>query len=362
MSLEQIKANLSECYKEHLPVLLYNDTSNKRNDLILTTHINNGGKTEVVQYIGSEKESAFLDNISSELNKWRNTESTKLTRNSTFRNLISVDKAEKDRIFQIKEKIYNKVRDNFQSTEKTWTYLNGNGKNGESVYRKLINNESWYEVRLPALSIDSKYSAKTREAPVPIQGSFLFDFRGVLFVDNLKCDNNNYKDIENYCNLAGEIKKGSVSVNWLVVYVHNRDNFPESFLKQFELIPLDGEEVVVELVRKKTDSKIRLKIVQNKEEAYWGDNLLPTITDTNFSILLELAKKAGELIENEKLYKLIKSDCNEGVLLNQRIVNIRKVFPSPYNDIKQSKCIIPDAKRNKGYRSLNLTKEQVEII
>jgi hypothetical protein len=242
MSLEQIKDKLSECCKKHLPVLLYNDTSNKRNDLILTTHINNGGKTEIVQYIGSEKESSFLDNISSELNKWRNTELKMLTGNSTFRNLISVDKAEKDRIFQIREKIYNKVRDNFQSTEKTWTYLNGKGKNGESVYRKLINNEPWYEVRLPAPQIASKYSAKTREAPVPIQGSYLFDFRGVLFVDNLKCDNSNYKDIGNYCNLAEKIKKDKVSVNWLVVYIHNRDNFPELFLNQFKLISLDCQQ------------------------------------------------------------------------------------------------------------------------
>jgi hypothetical protein len=88
----------------------------------------------------------------------------------------------------------------------------------------------------------SKYSTKTSEAPVPIKGRYLFDFKGVLFVDNLKCDNKNNKDIENYCNLTEAIKKENVSVNWLVVYVHNRDNFPEPFLSQFKLISLDCQQ------------------------------------------------------------------------------------------------------------------------
>ena len=116
----------------------------------------------------------------------------------------------------------------------------------------------------------------------------------------------------------------------------------------------------VETTKAKNPTKLRL--VKCKGEVYWGDSLLPTIKDINFFILLELAKAPGKTVKNDKLYKLIDSECNKGVLLNQRITAIRKTFPSPYNDIKSLQCIIPDGKRSKGYRNLNLTKEQVEIV
>jgi hypothetical protein len=140
-------------------------------------------------------------------------------------------------------------------------------------------------------------------------------------------------------------------------------NLPKGILALSKIIDLSepAKEVGSE-EGQATESGIRLRIVKNREEVYWEGNLLPTIKGTDFRIFIKLVKTPKKLVKNEKLYELIKSDYNKDVLLNQRITAIRKAFPSPYSDIKQSQCIIPDAKRNKGYRSLNLTKEQVAIV
>jgi hypothetical protein len=49
--LSPIEKKLLECYKSHQPVLLYNDTLDKRNDLIMTTYIDNGGNLNDVHNI-----------------------------------------------------------------------------------------------------------------------------------------------------------------------------------------------------------------------------------------------------------------------------------------------------------------------
>jgi hypothetical protein len=112
----------------------------------------------------------------------------------------------------------------------------------------------------------------------------------------------------------------------------------------------------------KAKNSTKLRLVKNKKEVYWEDNHLPTINGKSFDILHELSKTPNKPVTNDALYEFIESEVNKGKLLNQRISKIRKTFPSPYNDIKQSECIIPDAKRNKGYCILNLTKEQTEIV
>ena len=131
----------------------------------------------------------------------------------------------------------------------------------------------------------------------------------------------------------------------------------------FDLKVKEGEEVTegnnsdIE-----TTNPTKLKLVRHKEEVYWKGILLPTINGKSFDILLELSKIPNEPVRNAALYEFIESSDNEDKLLNQRISKIRNTFPPPYNDIKHSECIIPDAKRNKGYRSLNLAKEQIEIV
>ena len=66
---------------------------------------------------------------------------------------------------------------------------------------------------------------------------------GILFLDNLECNEEN-KSI--YHELAAHIHEGHTSYKWLVVYTTNKpDDLPLYFRKQFELVPLDGEKAIV---------------------------------------------------------------------------------------------------------------------
>ena len=122
--LSPIEKELLECYKSHQPVLLYNDTSDKRNDLILTIHANNGGKLNDVQYISTEETDAILKNIE----RQHFYEEEKKMKEELGVKLISVDTSlnfvEHIGFDEVKKEILNKSRENFKSTKKFWEYLN----------------------------------------------------------------------------------------------------------------------------------------------------------------------------------------------------------------------------------------------
>jgi len=132
----------------------------------------------------------------------------------------------------------------------------------------------------------------------------LFDHKGTLFIDNLHCDIENKKNRDSFIKLANIIEKGKleekddplysnkygtlepflfpknldVSVNWLVVYVHNRNNFPDHFLDQFEQIRLKEkdahvEDVAVDQVYEKERQKIAPFTQKdiNWEKVMWED-------------------------------------------------------------------------------------------
>jgi len=160
---------------------------------------------------------------------------------------------------------------------------------------------------------------------------------------------------------------------FVVSVKEDNEEFSKEFKNKFLMIrtgqdekgiaPPDGKEVVKEILpnTKNTYESPKLKLDTNEGVAYWCGNHITAIKGKDFDILLELAKKPGVPVGNVELYKHIDSDSHEGRLLNQRISKIRKSFPSPYKDLKNPLCIIPDAKRKKGYCMLNLTKNQVEI-
>jgi hypothetical protein len=381
MLLEKIKDKLSECYKKNKPVLLYGDDSINRFELILDIHIKNGGIVDAVEYISSNDEpdgNVFLERMVKEIEK---AEKDSISEIDLISLNMDIYDCSHDQIVAgcniIKKKIYNKVREAFGSTEKTWLYHNCEYTN--SVYKSLTARGDWHHFEM------NDYIHN--EGP-NITGRYLYDFKGSLYLDNLKCKASNSRDIQHYSKFGIEIRDKNLSVNWLVAYVSSLDDFPDIFLNQFELISLDNSVEEVNQQKRKASAapaeklykpeasiegkeigegqasklEVKLKIVQGKEEVYWDGNLLHSIRGTDFSILNELAKTTGKLVENEKLNGLINSDCYKDVLLNQRITAIRKAFPPPYNDIKQSQCIIPDGKRNKGYRRLNLTKKQVKIV
>ena len=126
----------------------------------------------------------------------------------------------------------------------------------------------------------------------------------------------------------------------------------------------DVEEIVEDENISKTNSKntkgVLLKFDTKHEKVYFDGHLI-FFNMINYRILLKLARTPGKLVKNTVLYDYINSDHYTPLLLTQRISIIRKSFPPPYSILKDTKCIIPDAKQNKGCRSLNLTEKQVEI-
>jgi len=254
----------------------------------------------------------------------------------------------------------------FRETKFKWhdcILLDVAGCSSEEMSRKILGPESEKKYKSPNDLLMNK----------PILNVLIQE--RTLFIDNFCCKDEDYKDVAKKMSAQLRVHRSKYQrfkLGQLIIGVESKKDYetlPNMFLKQFKRIRLDGIKKVVESAKEiepeknqDTESGIKLRIVQNKKEVYWDGNLLHTIRKTDFSILNELAKTPGKLVENENLYELINSDCNKGELLNQRISSIRKAFPPPHSDIKQTQCIIPDAKRNKGYRSLNLSKEQVKIV
>ncbi|HHT9120161.1 MAG TPA: winged helix-turn-helix domain-containing protein [Candidatus Hypogeohydataceae bacterium YC41] len=103
----------------------------------------------------------------------------------------------------------------------------------------------------------------------------------------------------------------------------------------------------------------RLKLLRTGSMARWGDQLLP-ITGKHFDILLKLAQRPGKIVIDQDLYALIDSEFHKDPLLRQYIKNIRKTFPSPYNDHSHPEGIIKTRKMEGYY--LNLSPDRVEMV
>ncbi|HHT9120148.1 MAG TPA: hypothetical protein ACFYD3_06365 [Candidatus Hypogeohydataceae bacterium YC41] len=106
-------------------------------------------------------------------------------------------------------------------------------------------------------------------------------------------------------------------------------------------------------------SLLKLKLTTKGSMAYWGDQLLP-ITGKHFDILLKLSQRPGKIVIHQDLYALIDSKFHKNPLLKPYIKNIRKTFPSPYNDHGHPEAIIKTRKMEGYY--LNLPPDRVEII
>ena len=238
MSVKEIKNKLSECYKKNKPVLLYGNDSINRFELILDIHINNGGITDAVEYNSFNDEpdgNVFLERMVKEIEKAEIDATSQL--NLVPLNIDIYDCANEQinaNCDIIKENIYNKVREAFESTEKTWLYHNCEYAN--SVYKNLTARGDWHHFEM---------KGDPHNEGSNIAGRYLYDFKGSLFLDNLKFNASNNRDIQHYCKFGMEIRDKNLSVNWLVAYVHSLDGFPEIFLNQFEPISLDGENAVV---------------------------------------------------------------------------------------------------------------------
>lgn len=211
------------------------------------------------EYISSKKESTkrgFMKNITNKFNKH-------IEKHQGGFNIGAKLNMRED-IEKERDKIWSEVQDHFESTKRSWIHRDCKDMNGKKVYEHLVIGGRWTEIKLDIEAnrgsiketINFCYNKDSLE--VPIHGSYLFDFKGTLFIDNLHC----YHELDRkyYQKLAKIIKEqkieeddpifkgypqinipNEVSVNWLVVYAKDFESFHQDFIKQFELFSLARE-------------------------------------------------------------------------------------------------------------------------
>jgi hypothetical protein len=230
-TIKDIKKMLSECYKTPKHVLLHGKDSMNCIVMVLDIHASNDGNTDVVQFIANEKypeEKMFKRRVGRVLVK----ANERYGMSEIELSDCPEAKEEAKKYRRIRAKVYKEVRGHYKSTESNWKRLDCKGESILSVYNRLVDGEHWQDIEIPPLDDgdrDNLYSL----ARVEISGSYLSDFKGTLFVDNLQCDI--AKDIEYCFKLAEAIKKSSP--RWLVISTRNPEVFQYCCRDQFELVP-----------------------------------------------------------------------------------------------------------------------------
>jgi hypothetical protein len=178
------------------------------------------------------------------------------------------------------KKIYELFRD-FKRTENTYLHIDCQNDDGETVLKKLTgvenftqnevlerissmmkHNENWetfyadivdYKGHLREKRSSTNYFCEPYSLSTSYCRRRLLAREGTLFVENLICEQDNPKDKASYERLAAQIKKDkyegedegvwSISLSgWLVVCAYDFTTFPQRFLDQFVMVPLDDSE------------------------------------------------------------------------------------------------------------------------
>ena len=179
------------------------------------------------------------------------------------------------------KKIYELFRD-FKRTENTYLHIDCQNDDGETVLKKLTgvenftqkevlerissmmkHNENWetfyadivdYKGHLREKRSSTNYFCEPYSLSTSYCRRRLLAREGTLFVENLICEQDNPKDKASYERLAAQIKKDkyegedegvwSISLSgWLVVCAYDFTTFPQRFLDQFVMVPLDAETI-----------------------------------------------------------------------------------------------------------------------
>ena len=232
MSGNQIWEKLLECYQEGEPVLLYGKDNIGRKDLILQIH-------KIVGGIDEEKENFINDGKFKSVKELEN----------------RIKELHADKKFPEWSELLARY---WQSTIRTFKYVDMGEMNGEEVFVTLMYDaeivkefhEHYTKKEIEEMDYINELTLRNGGIPPSFKGHF-FACKGLLFLDNLRCNSKNDEDIDYYSRLARIIKDGgtrhdSTTFNWLAVYTHDDPKvFDKYFLERFEPIPLDGEETVV---------------------------------------------------------------------------------------------------------------------
>jgi len=265
MSLEQIKKQLTACYKERQPVLLYGKDDYDRKKLLEEVHVRNVGidvpPTEW-EYEGDDESTKVIDGLRDEL-----------------RNLLPdpLGDIKRNKLYKEHEQKFGTYMLDWKDTPRTYKYDDWSRKSGQAVsddlsrfeYKRidssgkmvstLLDVKTWH-IRdwMQSIRIQHKKSDTKR----------LLDYKGLLFLDNLRCkredavDENGYVEIALKINSLSKIPRSQRG--WLVFYTRDYSNFPPEFIEQFE------PEGLVLLNRERTTSESLLKGTRQKAKTISG--------------------------------------------------------------------------------------------
>jgi hypothetical protein len=173
------------------------------------------------------------------------------------------------------ERIYELLRD-FERTDNTYLEVDCNPDDGKTVFEKLtcvnhFTQEEFIDEMPPVMKKPRKHEmypywesfctdimankdnfSKAFSNATSYRSQPLLERKGTLFVNNLTC--NGSEDKRWFKALGKEIKKCKYSEGewyisqtkrdgWLVVAIDDLDDFPQIFVDQFELVPLDAETI-----------------------------------------------------------------------------------------------------------------------
>ena len=173
------------------------------------------------------------------------------------------------------ERIYELLRD-FERTDNTYLEVDCNPDDGKTVFKVLTRDnhftqEEFIDEMPPVMKKPRKHEmypywesfctdimankdnfSKAFSNATSYRSQPLLERKGTLFVNNLTC--NGSEDKRWFKALGKEIKKCKYSEGewyisqtkrdgWLVVAIDDLDDFPQIFVDQFELVPLDAETI-----------------------------------------------------------------------------------------------------------------------
>lgn len=137
---------------------------------------------------------------------------------------------------QLIVEIENTVRKHFKSTNKTYEEIDCKTDKGKEVYSILVQKNVLDDIAVlhdPVLN-EPFFS-------VPIYESYLLDFRGTIFLNNLECDRHCREDNDHYLEIVKIISQKPGC--WLVAYTEDFTKFSDKFLDVFGKISLNEKDV-----------------------------------------------------------------------------------------------------------------------
>ena len=139
---------------------------------------------------------------------------------------------------QLIVEIENKVREHFKSTTKSFYEKDFADDKGKDVYSFLMQKQVVDNIEILHDPVLNKPFFS-----VPIYESFLLDFNGTIFLNNLECDPGCREDDDHYLEIVKIINQKPSC--WLVAYTDNVEYFSREFTAPdgFKSIRLKGKKV-----------------------------------------------------------------------------------------------------------------------